>query len=42
VSGRSYLNTGLSSGVTYYYKVQAYDATGNISAFSNLAYARTM
>src|SRR5665647_1775063 len=42
VSGRSYLNTGLSNGVTYYYKVQAYDATGNISAFSNLAYARTM
>ena len=41
VSGRSYLNTGLSSGVTYYYKVQAYDAAGNISAFSNLAYART-
>jgi len=41
VSGRSYLNTGLSSGVTYYYKVEAYDAAGNISAFSNLAYART-
>jgi len=41
VSSRSYLNTGLTSGVTYYYKVQAYDAAGNVSAFSNLAYART-
>ncbi len=40
VSGQSYLDSGLTSRVTYYYKVQAYDAAGNVSAFSNLAHAR--
>ncbi len=40
VSGQSYLDTGLTSRMTYYYKVQAYDAAGNVSAFSNLAHAR--
>lgn len=36
----SYVNTGLSSGTTYYYRVYAYNSTGN-SAYSNVASAAT-
>ncbi|HYS55922.1 MAG TPA: Ig-like domain-containing protein [Thermoanaerobaculia bacterium] len=35
----SYTNTGLTSGTTYWYYVQAYDAAGNVSAASNTASA---
>ncbi|MFC5469025.1 fibronectin type III domain-containing protein [Cohnella suwonensis] len=37
----SYSDTGLSSSTTYAYKVQAYDAAGNLSADSNSASATT-
>src|SRR5712691_5811315 len=35
----SYTNTGLTSGTTYWYYVQAYDAAGNVSTASNTASA---
>lgn len=35
----SYTNAGLTSGTTYYYYVQAFDAAGNVSAASNTASA---
>src|SRR5713226_347143 len=35
----SYTNTGLTSGTTYWYYVQAFDAAGNVSAASNTASA---
>jgi Right handed beta helix region len=42
VSARtSYVNTGLSRRVTYYYRVTAVDASGQESAYSNEASART-
>ncbi len=37
----SYTNTGLSSNTTYYYRVRAYNASGN-SSYSNEASATTM
>ena len=37
----SYPDTGLSAGVTYYYRVRAYNASGN-SAYSNEASATTL
>jgi len=40
-SGTSYVNSSLARRVTYYYKVRAYDAAANVSAFSNLVSART-
>ena len=33
----SYTLTGLNGGTTYYFAVTAYDATGNVSGFSNQA-----
>lgn len=39
-AGTSYVNTGLTSGVTYYYQVTASDAAGNVSPPSNTASAR--
>jgi titin len=36
----SYANTGLTAATTYYYRVRAYNASGN-SAYSNEAYATT-
>jgi len=42
VSARtSYVNTGLSRRVTYYYRVTAVDTSGRESAYSNEASART-
>jgi hypothetical protein len=40
VTGLSYLDAKLTRRVTYYYKVQAFDNTGNVSVFSNVASAR--
>ena len=37
----SYASTGLAAGTTYYYRVQAYNASGN-SAYSNTASATTL
>ncbi len=37
ISGTSYLDTGLTSGVTYYYVVAAVDPAGNEGAYSNEA-----
>lgn len=34
VTGRTYTNSGLASGSNYTYKVRAYDAAGNFSAFT--------
>ncbi|MFA5127365.1 MAG: MopE-related protein, partial [Patescibacteria group bacterium] len=34
-----YTNTGLSAGATYYYRVRAQDAAGNLSSYSNVASA---
>jgi chitodextrinase len=41
VSGRNYTNTGLIANTTYYYRVQATDAAGNVSSYSNVASGRT-
>ena len=38
---KTYANTGLSSNITYYYRVRAYNAAAN-SAYSNTASARTL
>jgi chitodextrinase len=35
----TYVNSGLTSGTTWYYQVKAYDAAGNVSAASNTANA---
>ncbi len=40
-SNRNYTNTGLIANTTYYYRVQATDAAGNLSAYSNVLSART-
>ena len=37
----SYMNTGLKEGTTYYYRVRAYNASGN-SPYSNEAHATTL
>ncbi len=41
VGGTSYINTGLARRTTYFYKIQAYDAAGNVSGFSSTVSART-
>ncbi len=41
VNIRNYINTGLAANTTYYYRVQAVDAAGNISGYSNVASSRT-
>ncbi|MBI5777891.1 MAG: Ig-like domain repeat protein [Planctomycetes bacterium] len=38
----NYSDTGLTSATTYNYTVAAYDATGNTSAYSNMAVATTL
>jgi beta propeller repeat protein len=38
----AYSDTGLSAGATYYYRVRAYDAAGNLSDYSNIASATTL
>lgn len=40
-SHNSYINSALSANTTYYYRVQAVDAAGNISAYSNIVSGRT-
>jgi len=41
VKDTSYVDGSLARRTTYYYKARAYDAAANLSAFSNLAWART-
>ena len=41
VTNNSYVNTGLNSNTTYYYRVRAQDAAGNLSGYSNIAGAQT-
>ena len=41
VTSTSYVNSSLARRTTYYYKVRAYDAAGNTSAFSAVVAART-
>ena len=40
-TGTTYSDTGLTSGTSYSYQVQAVDTAGNLSAFSNVASATT-
>lgn len=40
-NSNSYLDTGLNSNTTYYYRVRAVDTAGNISAYSSVANAST-
>ena len=40
-TGTTYSDTGLTSGISYSYQVQAVDTAGNLSAFSNIASATT-
>ena len=40
-TGTTYSDTGLTSGTSYSYRVQAVDTAGNLSAFSNMASATT-
>ncbi len=37
----SYTNTSLSASTTYYYRIRAQDAAGNLSAYSSIRHART-
>lgn len=42
VTGTTFSDGGLTSGAVYRYRVQAQDAVGNLSAFSNIATASTL
>jgi len=41
IAGTSYVDGSLARRTTYYYKIKAYDAAGNVSSPSNTASART-